>query len=352
MGLLAVDVGERADAGRRRARIRGGRGCASRGNRAWIRSMRGRAWCPLSSGVIGWVQLRASDDQTARRDVSGRHGSGGPSGACYPLVSKRGGNDARKRVLNTSETRCANKGARHGLRWAEDRRRQGVAMHSPFEGMTAEETFNSHKATLRGLQDTGHPHNGCARCGGDLGRRARMDVAVRRRARGHPRDGFFSSCAAWRERWSSCKAFSGRMRTSPNTVRCSRWVLARARAVARRGAALELELAFCDYFDGLDGAALERIQGLTFRGRKNTQRLRCFDLEALLFDACGDVARRDEALGRIREMAAQYRPRHQGRHGGARYRARASSSASHLLRSGLKEMHGSFANRWSLRTSG
>ena len=190
MGLLAVDVGERADAGRRRARIRGGRGCASRGNRAWIRSMRGRAWCPLSSGVIGWVQLRASDDQTARRDVSGRHGSGGPSGACYPLVSKRGGNDARKRVLNTSETRCANKGARHGLRWAEDRRRQGVAMHSPFEGMTAEETFNSHKATLRGLQDTGHPHNGCARCGGDLGRRARMDVAVRRRARGHPRDGF------------------------------------------------------------------------------------------------------------------------------------------------------------------
>lgn len=70
---------------------------------------------------------------------------------------------------------------------------------------------------------------------------------------------------------------------------------------------LELELAFCDYFDGLDDAALERLTRLTFKGRKSTQRLRSLNLQVLLYNAQDDSVRRDEALDRIRAMAAQYR---------------------------------------------
>ncbi len=70
---------------------------------------------------------------------------------------------------------------------------------------------------------------------------------------------------------------------------------------------LELELAFCDYFDGVDDAALERLARLTFKGRKNTQRLRSLNLQVLLYNARNDIVRRDEALDRIRTMAAQYR---------------------------------------------
>ena len=70
---------------------------------------------------------------------------------------------------------------------------------------------------------------------------------------------------------------------------------------------LELELAFCDYFDGLDDAALERLARLTFKGRKSTQRLRSLNLQVLLYNAQNDTVRRDEALDRIRAMAARYR---------------------------------------------
>ena len=70
---------------------------------------------------------------------------------------------------------------------------------------------------------------------------------------------------------------------------------------------LELELAFCDYFDGLDDAALERLARLTFKGRKSTQRLRSLNLQVLLYNAQNDTVRRDEALDRIRTMAARYR---------------------------------------------
>ena len=70
---------------------------------------------------------------------------------------------------------------------------------------------------------------------------------------------------------------------------------------------LKLELAFCDYFDGLDDAALARLSQVTFKGRRSAQLLRVLDLQALLYDARGDLVRRDEALGAIRKMAARYR---------------------------------------------
>lgn len=70
---------------------------------------------------------------------------------------------------------------------------------------------------------------------------------------------------------------------------------------------LDLELAFCDYFDGIDDSALGRLARLTFKGRKSTQRLRSLNLQVLLYNARNDDVRRDEALDRIRAMAAQYR---------------------------------------------
>ena len=89
-----------------------------------------------------------------------------------------------------------------------------------------------------------------------------------------------------------------------------RAVLERYLAQTRRRSAqnmLALELAFCDYFDGLDDDALARLAQVTFKGKRNTQLLRALNLKALLFDARGDLPQRDEALGGIREMAARYR---------------------------------------------
>ena len=221
-------------------------------------------------------------------------------------------------------------------------------MHSPFEGMTAEETFNSHKATLRGLRIRGILITVVLGAAGIWGvERGWMWLYVAGLG-GILVTVFSSAPHGARDGAAARRSLAGCGRRQYRAV--LEMGLARTRRRSTR-AALELELAFCDYFDGLDGAALERIQGLTFRGRKNTQRLRCFDLEALLFDACGDVARRDEALGASARWRRSIGPAPRS----PRRRAiscAASSSASHLLRSGLKEMHGSFANRWSLRTSG
>lgn len=179
-------------------------------------------------------------------------------------------------------------------------------MHSPFEGMTAEETFNSHQTTLRGLRIRGIIATVALGALGIWGiERGWMWLYVAGLA------GILVTVFLFLRRMArEVEQLQGILWQDAD-VATYRAVLEMGLARTRRRqtrAALELELAFCDYFDGLDGAALERIQGLTFRGCKNTQRLRCLDLEALLFDARGDVARRDEALGRIREMAAQYRP--------------------------------------------
>lgn len=79
------------------------------------------------------------------------------------------------------------------------------------------------------------------------------------------------------------------------------------RGGARSANLIELELAFCDYFDCRDDDALRRLSRLTFPGSRNAQRLRVFDLSALIYHDRGDAPCRDEALGRIRQMAASYR---------------------------------------------
>ena len=93
-------------------------------------------------------------------------------------------------------------------------------------------------------------------------------------------------------------------------IRTYRAVLEALRLRWRRASsvnALELELAFCDYFDCRDDDALERLGRLSFSGRKNAQRLRVFNLCALIYHDRGDVARRDEVVAQIRRMAAAYR---------------------------------------------
>lgn len=76
----------------------------------------------------------------------------------------------------------------------------------------------------------------------------------------------------------------------------------------RSGANLiELELAFCDYYDGRDRDALTRLDRVSFRGERNFQWVRAYNLRAMICNDLGKIADRDAAVARLSQMHERYR---------------------------------------------
>lgn len=70
---------------------------------------------------------------------------------------------------------------------------------------------------------------------------------------------------------------------------------------------IELELAFCDYYDGRDRDALTRLDRVSFRGERNFQWVRAYNLRAMICNDLGKIADRDAAVARLSQMHERYR---------------------------------------------